>query len=121
MLIQQKYSLLFVVIIGIFSNVIQSFSPAASMPRVLSNVNEFHKNMAFVSSLALSIKDNQLRMVSDDGEQEALSFDDAGAAIVDEDEKARAERSGSAVTEQVSLLRSSFRLVIQIGHIIAMR
>ena len=37
----------------------------------------------------------------DESENESMSFDDAGAALVDEEEKARAERSGSFMTEQV--------------------
>jgi len=39
----------------------------------------------------------------DESENESMSFDDAGAALVDEEEKARAERSGSFMTEQKNL------------------
>jgi len=54
--------------------------------------------MAFSSSATAKI---QFQMAKDDDqESQSLSFDDAGAAIVDEDEKARAERSGNALSEE---------------------
>ena len=71
--------------------------------------------MAFSSSATAKI---QFQMAKDDDqESQSLSFDDAGAAIVDEDEKARAERSGNALSEEVRpILIKVFRCMLLLNQ-----
>jgi len=106
MLYQINHFLFAILAVGNYYNSIQAFVPR-SMPMSLPNAYVFHHNAAFVSSSRTATdvftKRTTIQMASDDSEKETLSFDDAGAAIVDEDEKARAERSGTGNSDEKNL------------------
>jgi len=81
-------------LLAIASQSVEAFVP--SLPSGYVNLLAITESssVAFVPQI-------QLRMAEgDEGESGGMSFDDAGAAIREEEEQARAERSGSSMSEE---------------------